>query len=105
MVMVTKKRPKPRTHSTRPIVSSCQNKLRASALNDRLSAFREARISALIIRLGRVPLYRTKMIGMAKTGVMIVTFRQLVSSPVKMSYTWRNPISINLDFEIGNYQR
>ena len=29
MVMVTKKRPKPRTHKTRPIVSSCQNKLSA----------------------------------------------------------------------------
>jgi hypothetical protein len=29
IVMVTKKRPKPRTHSTRPMVSSCQNKLSA----------------------------------------------------------------------------
>jgi hypothetical protein len=29
MVMVTKNRPKPRTHKTRPIVSSCQNKLSA----------------------------------------------------------------------------
>ena len=73
MVMVTKKRPKPRTHSTRPMASSCQNKLSAWVLNDFLSACRAARISALIIRLGRVPLYRTKMMGMARTGVMIVT--------------------------------
>jgi hypothetical protein len=73
MVMVTKKRPKPRTHNTKPIVSSCQNKLSAWDLNDLLSVFRAARISARIMRLGRVPLYKTRMMGIAKMGVMIVT--------------------------------
>ena len=71
-VMVIKNIPKPATQRKIPGASSCQNVSIARVLNDLRCAL-AFRSSARWIRDGRVPRQRTRMIGVARTGVKMVT--------------------------------
>lgn len=78
-VIVTKNIPKPATQRTMPGASNCQKVSIARVLIDFRWAL-AARSSARWIRDGLVPFHNTKMIGVAKIGVRMVTAVMLVTT-------------------------